>query len=152
MANHFRDRREAELVKARNSGRDHPERESSLTTLRERAATEAGPVEPGEREVNVLLYVENRLLPEVRSGRTRLSISRPDKIGAPSMDEVARLLGSVGAESPDKEEVGALLIPEDLEPRCDRLDIDAVHWIASFKRRMDAKEPGPRAGLFGSIC
>ena len=49
-----------------------------------------------------------------------------------------------------QQEVGTLLVPEDLQPRRDRLGIDVVHRIASFVRRSDAEEPGPKAGLFGS--
>ncbi len=54
----FGNRRQVELREARNPGGDHPERQGCLAPLSEGAATESGPVQPGEGEVDVLLDIE----------------------------------------------------------------------------------------------
>ena len=58
----FGDGGQAQLVEGRDVGGDHPEGQRRLALLGERAATEAGPVEPAQREVDVLLLVEGGLL------------------------------------------------------------------------------------------
>ena len=55
-------RRQPKLFEVRDVGGDHPERQRHLAPLVERAATKPGPVEPGEREVDVLMLVEDGLL------------------------------------------------------------------------------------------
>ena len=51
-----------ELVEGRDVGRDHAEGKGDLTLLGVRAATQAGPVQPAEGEVHVLIVCEGGLL------------------------------------------------------------------------------------------
>ena len=58
----FGDRRQPELFEGRNGGGNHAEGQSHLAPLVEGAATDAGTVMPGQREVDVLVFFENGLL------------------------------------------------------------------------------------------
>ena len=67
----------AELVEGRDVGGDHAERQRHLALLGEGAATEAGPVVPGEGEVDVLILVEGLLVLGESMPRTIDSIWSP---------------------------------------------------------------------------
>ena len=54
----FGDRWKAQLIEARNVRWDHPEGQRQLALLVEGAATEASPVVPGKREVDVLMFLQ----------------------------------------------------------------------------------------------
>ncbi len=152
LASHSATVRQVEFGEARDLGRDHPQRQGGLAPLGEGAATEPGPVQPGEGEVDVLLDVEGGLLGRVQQRCARgVDLLAGEHRGPFDRAQLA-VDADPGCRVSGQEEVRALLVPQDLEPRRDRRDVDVVHWIASFTRRMDAEEPGPRAGLFGSSC
>ena len=119
--------RQVEFAEARNPGRDHPERQGCLASLGEGAATEAGPVQPREGEVDVLLDVERLPLRwgeegpdegvDLVAGEHRGTFDRTELAADP--DPWRRVSG--------QQEVGTFLVPEDLQPRRDRLDVDFDH-------------------------
>ncbi len=123
----FGNRRQVEFAEARNPGGDHPERQGCLASLGEGAATKSGPVQPREGEIDVLLYVE--CLP------LRWGEKRPDeRVDLVAGEHRGTFDWTEFAVDPDpwcrisgQQEVGTLLIPENLQPRRDRLDVNFNH-------------------------
>ena len=151
----FGDRRQSQLLEARDLRGDHPERQRQFAPLVEGAATQPGLVLPGEREVDVLVLLEDGLL--VRTSAcswTSSAISAPGQHRRALERPQASVDPDPGLRTTDQQQVRTLLVPEHLEPRIDSFVVGRAHSATSVSFDVmpvrKPKRPAQRAGRFGS--